>query len=356
MKGFKVLAVVFLSLLMIVTAACNSKGNESVSGNSGSNSGSNEGSETTNFSDMSLTFGSATATGNWRIAMAATSQILKENLGIEASAQVTPGADTESAVGVREGIFNGGVTSTLTAERFAEGGNEPFIEPFQLNHWFYIGDMYWNSLVSKDSGITTIDEFAGHKIGVHSPGTINYIFNSEILFPAHGMSVEDLEAELIGTSTAIEHLKDKNIEGMSHARGPSGAIVELTMARDLVLAQPTPEAIEWVKENYPWAGPVKMPKDVYPDLEIPEPGLVFLIPTMSYLDPNLPDDLVYEMTKQVMENFEVIQNAGDAFKDIKPEHALQGATKKFPPHPGALKYYKEANIPGWEEFEYLLEN
>ncbi|MGI6226954.1 MAG: TAXI family TRAP transporter solute-binding subunit, partial [Peptococcales bacterium] len=303
-----------------------------------------------------LTFCSATATGNWRLAMAAISQIITENVeGVRATAQVSPGGETESIMGVRDGILHGGVTVPLMAERFAKGGSEPFIEPFQVNHWLNLGDQYWNTLVAKESGITTIDQFVGKRIAVASPGTVNHIFNDETVFPAHGFSMDDIEPEYIDTSTAIEHIKDGNIDGMAHCRGFSGAIVELTMARDIVLAQPTEEAIKIISEKHPWAGPVEMPKDLYPDLEIPDPGLVFLVPFAAYLAPDLPEDLAYVMTKAVFENFEVLQNSADVYKDLDPNSALNGASELYPPHKGALRYYKEVNIPGWEEWEHLLD-
>ena len=67
---------------------------------------------------------------------------------------------------------------------------------------------------------------------------------------------------------------------------------------------------------------------------------------------DLPDDLAYDLTKTVWENIDVLRQAHPAFKNVSLETALKGVT--VPPHPGALKYYLEHNVPGAKEWAEKL--
>jgi TRAP-type uncharacterized transport system substrate-binding protein len=57
---------------------------------------------------------------------------------------------------------------------------------------------------------------------------------------------------------------------------------------------------------------------------------------------DVPDDLVYVLTKLIFENFEEFKNLHKAYDTITKENMLQGLTA--PVHPGAIKYYKEIGL------------
>ena len=57
---------------------------------------------------------------------------------------------------------------------------------------------------------------------------------------------------------------------------------------------------------------------------------------------DLPEDMVYGMTKAIWENLEEMQQTAVTLQSINPEQPFLGAN--VPLHPGAAKYYKEAGI------------
>jgi len=81
---------------------------------------------------------------------------------------------------------------------------------------------------------------------------------------------------------------------------------------------------------------------VYPKMDIPDPGLAFFHGVYAVLHRDLPDDLVYDLTKVVWENIDVLRNAHPAFRIANLDDALKGMT--VPPHPGALRYYVEQKV------------
>jgi TRAP-type uncharacterized transport system substrate-binding protein len=57
---------------------------------------------------------------------------------------------------------------------------------------------------------------------------------------------------------------------------------------------------------------------------------------------DLPEDLLYELTKALWENLAVLHQAHARGRDIRPETARQGMP--IPMHAGALRYYRERGI------------
>jgi uncharacterized protein len=58
---------------------------------------------------------------------------------------------------------------------------------------------------------------------------------------------------------------------------------------------------------------------------------------------DVPDDVVYDVTKAVFENLDVFRSLHPAFAKLDPAHMIKDGLSA-PIHPGALKYYKEK---GW---------
>jgi hypothetical protein len=57
---------------------------------------------------------------------------------------------------------------------------------------------------------------------------------------------------------------------------------------------------------------------------------------------DVPEDVVYTLTKTVFENFDSFKKLHETFGALTKEKMLEGLTA--PLHPGAVKYYKEAGL------------
>ena len=303
--------------------------------------------------DTEIILCGGSATGNSKVIVSAIGKILTENApNIRGSGAVCPGFDTESVMLTHKGVMHGGVGTPIVLEK-AVKGEKPFPdEGVDIKFWFFHNQLPMNFLALSKSGITHISELKGHKVGLAPPGTSNYIIAAEIVFPAHGIELEDIDVQYMNTSEAINKLKDGHIDAMAHTRAYSGAVLELTMNRDITLLQPDIDKMKMVVEEYPWIAPEEWPLD-YPKLNVPDPGLALIIPEFMYLSGKLKDNVVYEMTKAVFENVEVIHNSSKVFDDVSLETALS----KVPiePHPGAIQYYKEMNVPKWEKYQHLIQ-
>lgn len=300
-----------------------------------------------------LILGGGSATGNSRVLVGAIGRILTENVqGVRSTGAVVPGFDAESAIHTHSGTMHGGVGTPLIIENAIEG-RDPFPpEGANLKFWFYHNEVPLNILALESLGITTIDELNGKSVALAPPGTSNYLL-SEIVFNAHGVEIDDLDVRYMDTSEAISQLQNGHIDAMSYVRDYSGAVLELSTARDVVLLQPKEEALPAIEERIAWAGPVDWPfVEQYSELEAPGDALVFTSPEFMFLSGELPNDLVYAMTRAVWENIEIINRSSSVFENVNLEEALLRVPVE--PHPGAIRYYKEMDVPGWEEYEHLL--
>ena len=57
---------------------------------------------------------------------------------------------------------------------------------------------------------------------------------------------------------------------------------------------------------------------------------------------DVPEDVVYAITKEVFENFESFKKLHPAYAALTKESMLMGLSA--PLHPGAMKYYTEAGL------------
>ncbi|TMV11483.1 TAXI family TRAP transporter solute-binding subunit [Arenibacterium halophilum] len=303
--------------------------------------------------DYEVVLGGGSATGNSRVLAGALGKIITENVqGVRASGAVSPGFDAESAIHTHEGAWSGGVGTPLTISN-AVNGVAPFpSEGIALKFWFYHNEVPLNVLARTDTGFTKISDLKGATVALAPRGTSNYQL-TEIVFADNGVSLDDVKVRYMDTSEAISQLQNGNIDAMSYVRDYSGAVLELTTARDVTLLQADEAGAAKVAEQLPWAGPIDWPfiKE-YPNMNVPAPAQSFVSPEFMFLDADLPNDLVYAMTRAVWENIETVNRSSKVFEDVN----LQEALKRVPiaPHPGALMYYKEMNVPGWEAYADLL--
>ena len=57
---------------------------------------------------------------------------------------------------------------------------------------------------------------------------------------------------------------------------------------------------------------------------------------------DVPEDIVYAVTKEIFDNLEEFKQLHPAYAVLTKENMLEGLSA--PIHPGALKYYKEAGL------------
>lgn len=203
-------------------------------------------------------------------------------------------------------------------------------EPFQL-------------VVAKSSGISRFTDLRGKRVNIGAPGSGQREL-MEALMHAYHLSPSDFASvsELPPGQQAAQALCKGDIDAFAVAIGaPDGNVARATdeCGARLVPVQDAP-ALALAKE-VPGYERVTIPEGMYATTtkDVPTIGVVAIFVTTADEDPQL----VYQVTKTVMENLNEIRGFSPALGELKPETMIHKGIE-IPLHPGAERYFKER---GW---------
>ena len=193
-----------------------------------------------------------------------------------------------------------------------------------------------------DTGINTIKDLKGKHVNLGNPGS-GQLQNSIDALAAVGIdSSKDIMAEGLKAAEAPSLLLDGRIDAFFFTVGhPSGAIKEATAGTRKVKFVPIvlPESFY---EKFPYYAPSVIPVSFYPNAgdgeDVPSFGVKATFVTHS----RIPEKDIYNLVKEIFENFESFRALHPAYKILTKEGMLQGLSA--PLHPGALRYFREAGL------------
>ncbi len=193
-----------------------------------------------------------------------------------------------------------------------------------------------------DAGIKNIKDLKGKKVNIGNPGS-GQRQNTIDALEAVGINYEkDLHIESIKASEAPGLLQDGRIDAFFYTVGhPSIAIKEATSgARKVRFAAITD--IDQLLAKYPYYGKSVIPVALYPGVDNKKDVETFHVKATLVTSANVPDDVVYAVTREVFENIDDFKKLGPIYSSLTKESMLEGLSA--PIHPGAMKYYKEVGL------------
>ncbi|MCR5259734.1 MAG: TAXI family TRAP transporter solute-binding subunit [Desulfovibrio sp.] len=198
-------------------------------------------------------------------------------------------------------------------------------------------------VAAEDSGIKSLKDVKGKVINIGNPGS-GQRQNAIDLFASVGINWEkDFKAEGIKSADAPRMVQDNRLDGFFFTVGhPNGNIKEATAGKRKCRIVSITE-IEPLLKKLPYYTKVEIPMDQYP--EASNAGeKVFTVGMLATLvtSADVPDEVVYAVTKEVFENLGEFKKLHPALASLTKESMLEGLSA--PIHPGALKYYKEAGL------------
>lgn len=189
-------------------------------------------------------------------------------------------------------------------------------------------------VTTEASGIKSYADLKGKKVSVGAPGSGTYA-NAEQLLEIHGLKMDDIKAQNLDFGESTDGLQSGQIDAAFITAGTPTAAVEALNATTKVniIGMDAGKADELIaKYSYYTKDTVKA--GTY--------GLAKDTETVSVLamlavKKDLPEDVVYSMTKAIYNNTDKISH--DKGKFIKAETGLDGISIDV--HPGAQKYFDE---------------
>lgn len=182
------------------------------------------------------------------------------------------------------------------------------------------------------------EKFSVGKRGSGTEGSTSTIFDALNIVPD-----TDFVPEYLGYDPSAQAMSDGRIAGASMPAGPPVASVTQAFAQlgsDVTLLNVTDDQLSAIRNVFPVWTRYTIAPNTYP-------GQTTTVQTIA--QPNflacradLPDDVVYAITKTIYDNLKELQNIHKATLDMALEKAIAGLDA--PLHPGAAKYYQEQGL------------
>lgn len=205
--------------------------------------------------------------------------------------------------------------------------------------------LYWGIFLNvtlADSEINSIEDFRGKNISVGLKGSGNETHCKNI-YEVLGLTYDDFDEFYLGYSETNDALKTGDINAAAIATGsPVPALLELEVTHPIKIIPFTKEQMEKINEKYPYYMPGTLPGGTYKGQDETVPTINQLVSVWLHKD--IPEDLVYKMTKVFWENTEFMESFHASQKQLNAETMVKAMVKLAPLHPGAAKYYKEIGV------------
>ncbi|MDG2139910.1 MAG: TAXI family TRAP transporter solute-binding subunit [Gammaproteobacteria bacterium] len=164
------------------------------------------------------------------------------------------------------------------------------------------------------------------------------------IFDALGINhQENLSIAYLGYGPSADALQDGNLVGLNAPGGPPMAALtraHALLGNTLTLLEVSQEELDLINWEYPIWNFYDLPPGTYPGQE--ETITTAASSNVLVARDDVPEEIVYNLTKLLWENLPVLQEIHAATNSMSIENALQGIP--LPLHRGALRYYEEQGI------------
>ncbi len=192
----------------------------------------------------------------------------------------------------------------------------------------------------KEYGIKSLNDLRGKKVGVGAPGsgTAVHILN---IFAASGLNEGNVDIQYLDFQECADGLKNRTIHaGCVVAGTPTSAVLDVGSARDITIVEVPGEVYQRLKADNPFYVAASIPAGTYPGVD--RSVSTIAVRAMLAARADLPEDLVFAVTRAIFEHTDKLVAAHERGRDISLKTALDGMSIAI--HPGALRYFKEQGL------------
>ena len=286
---------------------------------------------------MPDSFSVATASqgGTYFVYGAGWANLVTEMTGVPSSSEVTDGP-VQNASAVQFGDNDFGMV-TMGPARAAMDGNSPLAPGVKHDKIRAVFPMYqtgFHMIALKSSGIESISDIPdGARVGVGPQGGTPGTYMPQIL----EMLGKKVEIRYGGASDLAGQLQDGLIDVFGFAAGlPIAAFSQIEAQVPVNFIGFTPEEQAMLVDALP-VRPFTIPAGVYPSLA--EDQLSVSMWNFAIANADVPEELVYAVTKTVMENHDRMMTIHGAAAQTLPENFVNNTF--IPWHPGAVRWFEE---------------
>ncbi|MBS1270225.1 MAG: hypothetical protein MAG794_01180 [Gammaproteobacteria bacterium] len=263
--------------------------------------------------------------------------------GIRCSAPST-GGSTYNIGQIAQGELDFGVAQADWQFHAVNCSKEDKVTCFKdLRAVFSVHPEPYHVIAAEGSGIQSWNDLEGKRFNIGNPGS-GQRGTTEELISGHGWSMDKFGQTTELTSTEQSSaLCDGKIDAYGYTVGvPNAGVSVATDGCDAYIVDlgddSAAQALVDEHAYYSWA---TIPAGTYKTTD--KDTTTFGVRATFVTSADVPDDVVYAVTKAVFENIDTFRRLHPAFANLKPETMISAALSA-PLHAGAKKYYKEK---GW---------
>lgn len=268
----------------------------------------------------------------------ALAEILTTNLDTQATAEVT-GGSLDNLMLINQGDCDIGIAQGNNMMDAFNGTGDYEDNAYEnINALFGgLSRGFFQVVVLADSPIKGMGDLLGKKVCMGPAGN-GAIAVADTIWGKYGFTKEDLKTTYVAYDDGITQLEDGNMDAVVIQTAiPASAIQQLAAGgKSFRLLNVDEEVASQLCEEYGYFGYGTIATTVYDNM--PEECHTMFISNMVAVRADLDEELVYEMTKAIFENLDIIKSSHKAASGLTLESAVRVS---IPMHPGAERYFKE---------------
>jgi uncharacterized protein len=293
---------------------------------------------------VSLVFSAGPTGGSWTPMAAATAEVIKKKYP-ELDILVEPGAALVNMEKMRNDKTDLGWSMTTVMADARAGANS--WKGKQTDKPLFVANFYpnvWQLVVPASSDIRKLSDLKGKPVTLPPRGNTSLAEGWELLLKVNNMKLDDLGTKSYGSITEnAEAIRNRQAVAIGwFTTVPASFMLDLGTSLKLRMIPVSDAELDKLKAVN--AGFVRhvIPKATYGQYGIDEDLQTFQSPTILIAHAKTPVDVVYKLTKAVVEGREDFARVTAAMKGVTAKDMAQAHGQ--PMHPGAEKYYREAGL------------
>ena len=250
----------------------------------------------------------------------------------------TPGAGIANVRGIDEGKAQIGFANSPTTVDGIEG-RAPY--PKKVTKVCQVANLYpqyFQVATLADAKINSFADLKGKTIVTQPKGNTAEVVTDAVL-KANGMSYQNPKVQFQASYTdAVAMLKDGHAQVMTMGTtAPASAIMDLASARDVKLLGVDETTMSALNKQNPGYIKRVIKAGTYPKQDKDVPVIGYSTHIVASCD--LPEDVVYKMTKAMAQNVDAMAAVVKPISGLTPKDMATDIGVPF--HKGATKFYKE---------------
>ncbi len=206
-----------------------------------------------------------------------------------------------------------------------------------------IGTLYTEVVqiaTTRNADIYRIEDLRGKRVSVGEIGSGSE-YNAKQLLESYGITFDDIQKTNLSYKEAAEGLQNETLDACFITAGlPNSALQELAFTTGLRMLPIDDSHAEKIMSAYSFYTRSTIPEETYSGVQTATPTLA--VKATLAVSGTLPSDIVYNMTRTLFSNLDILSASHAKGKEITVQNAVTGVTIPF--HAGAAQYYTELGV------------